>query len=202
MKLSKTYIANVDRYINYANYTGRGCLFAHEGMTIATNNISLIIFTPDDDCERVEPLDFDGIKEGEYPNFKEHVWRHVVKPYWDDWAVAYKPVPVTLFLNNIKADVEDVHKEYEIPTRTKLYDGVVTNGMHKADVALKYGGDDGIWLNPELLYDVAKLITSKGKPVDIWIPNNKRHPAVVVGENKYGRHLGFVMGVMKNFKEN
>ena len=198
MKLSKTYIANVDRYINYANYTGRGCLFAHEGMTIATNNISLIIFTPFADDEPISASDFDGIEIGEYPAFKDHVWKYVVAPYWDDRTIAYKPMPVTLFLDNINADVEDVHKEYEIPTRTKLYDGVVTNGMHKTDVALKYGG---IWLNPELLYDVAKLITSKGKPVDIWIPNNKRHPAVVVGENKYGRHLGFVMGVMKNFKE-
>lgn len=199
MKLSKTYIANVDRYINYANYTGRGCLFAHDGMTIATNSISLIIFTPFADDEPISAFDFDGIEIGEYPAFKDHIWKYVVAPYWDDRTIAYNPMPVTLFLDNIKADVEDIHKEYEIPTRTKLYDGVVTNGMHKTDVALKYGG---IWLNPELLYDVAKLITSKGKPVDIWIPNNKRNPAVVVGENKYGRHLGFVMGVMKNFKEN
>lgn len=198
MKLSRTYISSVDRYINY---TGRGNIFAFEGMTIATNNISLIIFTPDGDCERIEPSDFNGIKEGEYPNFKNYVWRHVVKPYWDDWSVAYNPKQVTLFLDDIKADVEDVHEEYEIPTRTKLYDSVVTNGRFKTDVALKYGGDDGVWLNPELLYDVAKLITSKRKPVDIWIPNNKRHPAVIVGENKYGRHLGFVLGVMKNLKE-
>ena len=147
MKLSKTYIANVDRYIGYM---GRGRLFAHEGMTIATNNISLIIFTPDGDCERIEPSDFDGIKEGEYPNFREHVWKYVIKPYWDDWAVAYKPMPITLFLDNIKADVEDVHEEYEIPARTKLYDSVVTNGRFKTEVALKYGGEDGIWLNPEL----------------------------------------------------
>ena len=199
MKLSKTYIANVDKYINY---TGRGSLFAFEGMTIATNSISVIIFTPDGDHERIEPSDFDGIKEGEYPNFGEHVWKYVIKPYWDDWAVAYKPTPTTLFLRDIKTDVDEVHMEYEIPVRTKLYDATVTNGRFKADIALKYGGDDGIWLNPELLYDVAKLITSKNKPVDIWIPNNKRNPAVVVGENKYGRHLGFVMGVMKNFREN
>lgn len=198
MKLSKTYIANVDRYIKY---TGRGSLFECDGMTIATNNISLIIFTPDGDCERIEPSDFDGIKEGEYPTFKDHVWKYVVVPYWDNMTISYKPMPTTLFLDNIKADVEDVHEEYKIPARTKLYDSVVTNGKFKTDVALKYGGEDGIWLNPELLYDVAKLITSKGRPVDIWIPNNKRHPAVVVGENKYGRHLGFVMGAMKNFKE-
>lgn len=198
MKLSKTYIANVDRYIKY---TGRGSLFECDGMTIATNNISLIIFTPDGDCERIEPSDFDGIKEGEYPTFKDHVWKYVVVPYWDNMTISYKPMPTTLFLDNIKADVEDVHEEYKIPARTKLYDSVVTNGKFKTDVALKYGGEDGIWLNPEPLYDVAKLITSKGRPVDIWIPNNKRHPAVVVGENKYGRHLGFVMGVMKNFKE-
>lgn len=198
MELSKTYIANVDRYINY---TGRGSLFTCDGMAIASNNISLIIFTPDGDCEHIEPSDFDEIEVKKYPTFKDHIWKYVVAPYWDDRTVAYKPMPVTLFLDNIKADVEDVHEEYEIPTRTKLYDSVVTNGRFKTDVALKYGGEDGIWLNPELLYDVAKLITSKGRPVDIWIPNNKRHPAVVVGENKYGRHLGFVMGVMKNFKE-
>lgn len=198
MKLSKTYIANVDRYIKY---TRSGSLFECDGMTIATNNISLIIFTPFHDDEPISVSDFDGIVVGEYPTFKEHVWRHVVKPYWDDMTIAYKPMPVTLFLDNIKADVEDVHEEYKIPARIKLYDSVVTNGRFKTEVALKYGGEDGIWLNPELLYDVAKLITSKGKPVDIWIPNNKRHPAVVVGENKYGRHLGFVMGVMKNFKE-
>lgn len=194
MKLSKTYIANVDRYIKY---TGRGSLFECDGMAIATNGISLIIFTP----FPISVSDFDGIEIEEYPTFKDHIWKYVVAPYWDDRTVTYKPMPVTLFLDNIKADVEDVHEEYEIPARTKLYDGVVTNGRFKTDVALKYGGEDGIWLNPELLYDVAKLITSKGKPVDIWIPNNKRHPAVVVGENKYGRHLGFVMGVMKNFKE-
>ena len=200
MKLSKTYIANVNRYISY---TGRGNIFAFEGMTIATNNISLIIFTPDGDCERIEPSDFGGIKVVECPdNFKESVWKYVVKPYWDDWITAYKPMPVTLFLDSIKADVDDVHKEYEIPTRTKLYDSIVTNGRFKTDIALKYGGDDGIWLNPELLYDVAKVISSKGKPVDIWIPNNKRQPAVVIGENKYGRHLGFVLGVMKNYREN
>lgn len=198
-KLSKTYIANVDRYIKY---TRRGSLFECDGMAIATNDISLIIFTPDGDCEHIEPSDFDGIEVKEYPNFKESIWKYVIAPYWDDRTTAYKPMPVTLFLDNIKADVEDVHDEYEIPTRTKLYDGVVTNGRFKTDVALRYGGEDGIWLNPELLYDVAKLITSKGRPVDIWIPNNKRHPAVVVGENKYGKHLGFVLGTVKNFKEN
>ena len=111
-------------------------------------------------------------------------------------------MPTTLYLDEIKADVDDVHKELGIQVRTKLYDDEVRNGSYKADIALKYGGEDGIWLNPELLYDVAKLISSKGKPVDIWIPNNKRQPAVVVGENKYGRHLGFVLGVMKNYREN
>jgi hypothetical protein len=110
-------------------------------------------------------------------------------------------MPTTLFLEDIKADAKNVHDEFDIPVRTKLYDESVTNGRFKTDVALKYGGDDGIWLNPELLYDVAKLITSKGKPVDIWIPNNKKLPAVVEGENKYGKHLGFVLGTMKNFKE-
>lgn len=198
MKLSRTYISNVERYIDY---TGRGSLFTCDGMAIVTNNISLIIFAPFADDEPISASDFDGIEIGEYPTFKNHIWKYVVKPYWDDRTIAYKPMPVTLFLDDIKADVEDVHKEYEIPARTKLYDSVVTNGRFKTDVALRYGGEDGIWLNPELLYDVAKLITSKGKPVDIWIPNNKRNPAVVVGENKYGRHLGFVIGVMKNFKE-
>ena len=199
MKLSRTYISNVKRYIKY---TGRGSLFEYDGMTIAINDFSLIIFTPDGDCEHVEPSDFDGIELGEYPTFKDHVWKYVVKPYWDDRTTAYKPMPVTLFLDNIKTDVKNVHEEYEIPTRTKLYDGVVMNGRFKTDVALKYGGEDGIWLNPELLYDVAKLISSKGRPVDIWIPKNKRQPAVVVGENKYGRHLGFVLGTMKNYMEN
>lgn len=198
MKLSRTYISNVERYIEY---TGRGSLFTCDGMAIVTNNISLIIFAPFADNEPISASDFDGIEIVEYPTFKDHIWKYVVKPYWDDRTIAYKPMPVTLFLDDIKADVKDVHDEYEIPARTKLYDSVVTNGRFKTDVALKYGGDDGIWLNPELLYDVAKLITSKGRPVDIWIPNNKRNPAVVVGENKYGVHLGFVMGVMKNFKE-
>lgn len=198
MKLSRTYISNVERYIEY---TGRGSLFTCDGMAIVTNNISLIIFTPFADDEPISVSDFDGIEIGEYPAFKDHIWKYIVAPYWDDRTIAYKPMPTTLFLDNIKADVEDIHEEYGIPTRTKLYDSVVTNGRFKTDIALKYGGEDGIWLNPELLYDVAKLITSKGKPVDIWIPNNKRNPAVVVGENKYGRHLGFVMGVMKNFKE-
>ena len=198
MKLSRTYISNVERYIEY---TGRGSLFTCDGMAIVTNNISLIIFAPFADDEPISASDFGGIEIGEYSTFKDHIWKYVVAPYWNDRTIAYKPMPVTLFLNDIRADVKDVHDEYEIPARTKLYDSVVTNGGFKTDVALKYGGEDGIWLNPELLYDVAKLITSKGKPVDIWIPNNKRHPAVVVGENKYGRHLGFVMGVMKNFKE-
>ena len=198
MKLSKTYIANVDRYIKY---TGCGSLFECDRMTIATNNISLIIFTPFSDDEPISVSDFVGIDIGEYPAFKDHVWKYVVTPYWDNMTIAYKPMSITLFLDDIKADVKGVHEEYEIPARTKLYDSVVTNGRIKTNVALKYGGEDGVWLNPELLYDVAKLITSKGRPVDIWIPNNKRHPAVVVGENKYGRHLGFVMGVMKNFKE-
>lgn len=198
MKLSRTYIASVDKYINYL---GQGGLFNVDGMVIASNTISLIIFTPDGDGEHIEPLDFDGIGVKEYPNFKEAIWKYIVKSYWDDRVVAYKPMPITLRLDDIKEDVNDVHKEYNIPIRTKLYDEVVRNGIYRTDIALKYGGEDGIWLNPELLYDVAKLITSKGKPVDIWIPNNKRQPAVVVGENKYGRHLGFVLGVMKNFKE-
>lgn len=190
MKLSRTYITSIDKYINYL---GRGGLFNVDGMAIACNDISLIIFTPDGDSEHIEPSDFDGIEVKEYPNLKESIWKYAVKPYWDDRTVAYKPMPITLYLDNIKADVADVHKEYEIPTRTKLYDSIVTN--------VKYGGDDGIWLNPELLYDVAKLITSKNKPVDIWIPFNRKLPAVVVGENKYGKHLGFVLGTMKNFKE-
>ena len=199
MKLSRTYISSIDKYINYL---GRGGLFNVDGMAIACNDISLIIFTPDGDCEHIKPSDFDGIEVKKYPNFKKSIWEYVVKPFWDDRTIAYKPMPITMYLDNIKADVNDVHKEYDIPVRTKLYDSIVTNGRFKTDIALKYGGDDGIWLNPELLYDVAKLISSKGRPVDIWIPNNKRQPAVIVGENKYGRHLGFVLGVMKNFKEN
>lgn len=199
MKLSKTYISSIDKYINYL---GRGGLFNVDGMAIASNNISLIIFTPDGDCEHIETSDFDGIEVKEYHNFKESIWKYIVKPYWDDRTIAYKPMPTTLFLWDIKTDVDEVHMEYEIPVRTKLYDATVTNGRFKTDIALKYGGDDGIWLNPELLYDVAKLITSKNKPVDIWIPFNRKQPAVIVGENKYGKHLGFVLGTVKNYKEN
>ena len=199
MKLSKTYIGMIDKYMNEV---GIGFLLDINGMAVAVNSISLIVFTPYGDDEQISPSDFTGIRVGEYPYFKEKIWENIVSPYWNDRTVAYKQMPITMYLDNIKADVDDVHKEYGIPVRTKLYDSIVTNGRFKTDIALKYGGDDGIWINPELLYDVAKLISSKGKPIDIWIPNNKRQPAVVVGENKYGRHLGFVLGVMKNFKEN
>lgn len=198
MELSRTYIGMIDKYINGS---GIGSLLDVNGMTVAMNSSSLIVFTPWGDEEQIHSSDFTGIKVSESPYFEEKIWKNIVSPYWDDRTVAYKPMPITLYLDNIKADVDDVHKEYDIPVRTKLYDDIVTNGRFKTDIALKYGGDDGIWLNPELLYDVAKLISSKGKPVDIWIPNNKRQPAVVIGENKYGRHLGFVLGVMKNFKE-
>ena len=199
MKLSKTYIGMIDKYMNEV---GIGFLLDINGMAVAVNSISLIVFTPYGDDEQISTSDFTGIKVGESPYFEEKIWENIVAPYWNDRTVAYKPMPTTLYLDEIKADVDDVHKELGIPVRTKLYDDEVRNGSYKDDIALKYGGEDGIWLNPELLYDVAKLISSKGKPVDIWIPNNKRQPAVVVGENKYGRHLGFVLGVMKNFKEN
>jgi len=199
MKLSRTYIGMVERYINSRR---QGCLLECDGIAIANNSITLILFTPWFDEELIEVSDFSGIKVTEYPNFKDGIWKYVIEPYWDDRTRAYKPLPTTLFLNDIKNDVVELHNELEIPIRTKLYDESITQGRFKTDVALKYGGDDGIWLNPELLYDVAKLITSKGKPIDIWIPNNKRLPAVVEGENKYGKHLGFVLGTMKNFKEN
>ena len=201
MKLSKTYIANVQKYIN-SRFSGG--LLECDGIAIANNSASLILFTPilNDDGSGISPVDFTGIDVKEYPNFKDGIWKYVIDPYWDDRTRAYKPLPTTLFLDDIKKDVVELHNELEIPIRTKLYDESITQGRFKTDVALMYGGDDGIWLNPELLYDVAKLITSKGKPVDIWIPNNKRNPVVVVGENKYGRHLGFVFGVMKNFREN
>lgn len=200
MKLSKTYIANVQKYINSRS---NGGLLECNGIAIANNSASLILFTPilNDDGSGISPVDFTGINVKEYPNFKDGIWKYVIEPYWNDRTRAYKPLPTTLFLDDIKKDVVELHNELETPIRTKLYDESITQGRLKTEVALKYGGEDGIWLNPELLYDVAKLITSKGRPVDIWIPNNKRHPAVVVGENKYGRHLGFVMGVMKNFKE-
>ena len=201
MKLSRTYIGMVDRYINSRR---QGCLLECDGIAIANNSISLILFSPvlNDDGSGISPVDFTGIEVTLYPHFKNRIWKYIIDPYWEDRTKSYKPMPTTLFLEDIKADAKNVHDELDIPVRTKLYDESVTNGMFKADVALKYGGDDGIWLNPELLYDVAKLITSKGKPVDIWIPNNKRLPAVVEGENKYGKHLGFVLGTVKNFKEN
>ena len=200
MKLSKTYIANVDKYIN-SRFNGG--LLEYDGIAIANNSASLILFTPilNDDGSGISSVDFTGIDVKEYPNFKDGIWKYVIEPYWDDRTRAYKPLPTTLFLDDIKKDVVELHNELEIPIRTKLYDESITQGRFKTDVALMYGGDDGIWLNPELLYDVAKLITSKNKPVDIWIPYNKRQPAVVVGENKYGRHLGFVFGTMKNFNE-
>lgn len=199
MKLSRTYIGMVERYINSRM---QGCLLECDGIAIANNSISLILFTPWFDGEQIEVSDFSGIEVKKYPNFKDKIWKYIIDPYWEDRTKSYKPMPTTLFLEDIKADAKNVHDELDIPVRTKLYDESVTNGRFKADVALKYGGDDGIWLNPELLYDVAKLITSKNKPVDVWIPYNKRLPAVVVGENKYGKHLGFVLGTMKNFKEN
>lgn len=201
MKLSKTYIANVQKYIN-SRFNGGGLLEC-DGIAIAYNSVSLILFTPilNDDGSGISPVDFTGIYVEKYPNFKDRIWKHVIAPYWDDRTTAYKPMPTTLFLDSIKEDAKKIHEEYKIPIRTKLYAESVTNGRFKSDVALKYGGNDGIWLNPELLYDVAKLITSKGKPIDIWIPHNKRQPAVVVGENKYGRHFGFVFGTMKNFTE-
>lgn len=199
MKLSRTYIGMVERYINSRR---QGCLLECDGIAIANNGISLILFTPWFDEEQIEVSDFSGIYVTKYPHFKNKIWKYIIDPYWEDRTKSYKPMPTTLFLEDIKADAKDVHDELDIPVRTKLYDESVTNGRFKTDVALKYGGDDGVWLNPELLYDVAKLITSKGKPVDIWIPNNKKLPAVIVGENKYGKHLGFVLGTMKNFKEN
>ena len=199
MKLSRTYIGMVERYINSRR---QGCLLECDGIAIANNSISLILFAPWFDEEQIEVSDFSGIDVTLYPHFKNKIWKYIIEPYWEDRTKSYKPMPTTLFLEDIKADVKNVHDELDIPVRTKLYDESVTNGRFKADVALKYGGDDGIWLNPELLYDVAKLITSKGKPVDIWIPNNKKLPAVVEGENKYGKHLGFVLGTMKNYTEN
>ena len=201
MKLSKTYIANVQKYIN-SRFNGG--LLECDAIAIANNSASLILFTPilNDDGSGISPVDFIGIDVKEYPNFKDGIWKYVIEPYWDDRTRAYKPLPTTLFLDDIKKDVVELHNELEIPIRTKLYDESVTQGRFKTDVALKYGGDDGIWLNPELLYDVAKLITSKNKPVDIWIPFNRKLPAVVVGENKYGKHLGFVLGTVKNYKEN
>lgn len=198
MDLSKTYISSVDKYIHSR---GNGLLFECDGMAVATNAVSLILFTPvmnyDGSC--VEASDFTGIEVGVYPKFKDHIWKHIVAPYWDDRPRNYSPMPITLYLEELKKDSSDVHKEYDIPTRTKLYSESITNGTFATEVALNYGG---MWLNPELMYDVAKLISSKGKPVDIWIPNNRRQPAVIVGENKYGTHLGFVLGTMKNFKEN
>ena len=199
MKLSRTYIGMVERYIDSRR---QGCLLECDGIAIANNSISLILFTPWFDEEQIEVSDFSGIDVEIYPHFKNKIWKYVIDPYWEDRTKSYKSMPTTLFLEDIKADAKNVHDELDIPVRTKLYDESVTNGRFKTDVALKYGGDDGIWLNPELLYDVAKLITSKNKPVDVWIPNNKRLPAVVVGENKYGRHLGFVLGTMKNYTEN
>lgn len=201
MKLSKTYIASVEKYIN-SRFNGG--LLECDGIAIANNSASLILFTPilNDDGSGISPVDFTGIDVKEYPNFKNGIWKYVIDPYWDDRTRAYKPLPTTLFLDDIKKDVVELHNELEIPIRTKLYDESITQGRFKTDVALMYGGDDGIWLNPELLYDVAKLITSKNKPVDVWIPFNKRVPAVVVGENKYGKHLGFVLGTVKNYKEN
>ena len=201
MKLSKTYIANVDKYIN-SRFNGG--LLEYDGIAIANNSASLILFTPilNDDGSGISPVDFTGINVKEYPNFKDGIWKYVIEPYWDDRTRAYKPLPTTLFLDDIKKDVVELHNELEIPIRTKLYDESITQGRFKTDVALMYGGDDGIWLNPELLYDVAKLITSKSKPVDIWIPFNRKLPAGVVGENKYGKHLGFVLGTVKNYKEN
>lgn len=205
MKLSKTYIANVQKYIN-SRFNGGllGGLLECNGIAIANNSVSLILFTPilNDDGSGISPVDFTGINVKEYPSFKDGIWKYVIEPYWDDRTMAYKPMPTTLFLDDIKKDVVELHNELEIPIRTKLYDESITQGRFKTDVALMYGGDDGIWLNPELLYDVAKLITSKGKPVDIWIPNNKKLPAVVEGENKYGKHLGFVLGTIKNYREN
>jgi len=73
MKLSKTYIANVDRYISSRGMVG--ILFESDGMAIATNGISLIIFTPFGDDKPISVYDLDGIKAEIYPYFKKHVWK-------------------------------------------------------------------------------------------------------------------------------
>ena len=59
MKLSRTYISSIDKYIHYM---GTGRLFVTDGMVIASNNISLIVFTPDGDGEHIESSDFDGME--------------------------------------------------------------------------------------------------------------------------------------------
>ena len=193
MKLSNTYIKGIEKYI-----TGRrlGGLHEVDGMTIVTNSVSLIIFTPYGDEEQIVPSDFTGIKLVESPTFKDRIWKYNINPYWEDRTISYCPMPITMFLEDIKADADKVRKENDISSRTKLYDESVTGNFY--DVSVPYGG---MWLNPELMYDVAKLISSKKSPVDIWIPRNKRHPAVIVGTNKYGTHLGFVLGTGKNFRK-
>ena len=72
MKLSRTYIGMVERYINSRR---QGCLLECDGIAIANNSISLILFSPvlNDDGSGISPVDFTGIEVTLYPHFKNKI---------------------------------------------------------------------------------------------------------------------------------
>ena len=197
MELTKTYVNQVKKYIESTGiYKQKGLFEAKDphddSVTVfATNSISLIWFTPFGDDEQIRGSDFTGLEVNDGSAIVGGgVWEHVVKPYVYDFNWNYREDPIAVPLSDLREQIEFIKEENDIPKKIKLYD--VSIQTSKVDARI-----GGFYIVPELLYDVGKLV---GKDtIEVYIPKkNPYHPVVVVGENKYGRHLGFVLGTGKN----
>lgn len=199
MKFTKTYIGQVKKYIESTGIYKQNGLFEakdphDDSFTVfATNSISLIWFSPFGDDEPITGNDFTGIDIKDGTNIRYgKVWEHVVYPYCNDFSWNYIEKPIKVNLSELRKRVDNIKTLNDIPMKTKLYDASVQSG--KVDV--EFGG---FYVIPELVYDVGKIV-GKGEIV-LYIPKrNSYHPLVILGENKYGSHLGFVVGTGKNVK--
>lgn len=194
MKLSKAYINKVKKYAEESTRLSGG-VFYYNGVLLAHNSVSIIVFSVDGSEEPIKVEDLDGINVKDGSTFvlgKHSPWEYCVRPYWSDPSYYYEEEPYRLTITHLKEVVTDIKKENLVPRNVKLYEQYVSKNKN---VACQFGE---MWLIPELVLDVAEIVGDKKHDIEMFIPKNKTLPAVIKGTNTYGTHLGFVLGTAKN----
>lgn len=198
MAISKALENKIKKYISNRSVRGGGVYRLSGKYTdfCASNSVSVILFNTDgSDPSPLKEEDFNcEIRDGTSFERKNGIFSFVIDPFWESKERAYKEEPVYITIDELKKDTERVRKENGLSTRSCLYASSVSK---EYETAVNYG----MWLVPELLCEVCEIIGTKSEKLEMWIPHNKRQPAVIKGTNKYGTHLAFVLGTARNFKE-
>lgn len=186
MKLTKSFLNNLSDYL-YATRRPSG-IFKSDDWIFAHNNASVIIFD-----DGLNPFDFGGLEVKDGNDFVKNVGKYILDPYMKEAQWEYDEGH-EISMSDIDLARRELHTELDLPLKEKLYGEDYTRVENSCCF-------NGMWIVPDLLYDVGRIISTPRGVLELYIPKNKRYPAVVIGENRAGRHYGFVLGTMKNFRK-